>query len=176
MPASLRSARLAPCSRGRGEIVDHDPGESYLILLDVDGLSAPSDPLPEVTLLFLNVLAVAAVVVVAFLIAWGFLRVFVGFPIGPEERKWCGPSPPAAAKTAPAVASCPRSHSSSICSPFFTGRSWNHSVLGLVVLGRGQETRSVVVGPGGRSRRPGVHDAARAMRPCRRSFGRRLRV
>ena len=67
-------------------------GSPILSYWDVDGLSAPSDPLPEVTLLFQNVLAVAAVVVVAFLIAWGFLRVFVGFPIGPEERKWAIPA------------------------------------------------------------------------------------
>ena len=49
-------------------------------------------PLPEVTLLFLNVLVFAAVVVVAFLIVWAFLRVFVGFPIGSGERKWAIPA------------------------------------------------------------------------------------
>ena len=40
------------------------------------------------TLLFRNGLAVAAVVGVAFLIVWLFLRVFVGFPIRGKDRKW----------------------------------------------------------------------------------------
>ena len=43
----------------------------------------------------------------------------------------------------------------------FTGRSWNHSVLGLVVLGLGRGIRPGVAGPGGRPRRPGVRDAER---------------
>ena len=44
------------------------------------------------TLFFLNGLAVAAAVVVALVIVWVFLRLFVGIPIPSEDRKWAIPA------------------------------------------------------------------------------------
>ena len=46
----------------------------------------------DVSLLFLNSLAVVVVVVVALLIVWMFFRLSCGFPIRSEDRKWAIPA------------------------------------------------------------------------------------